>query len=132
MEDGVMAEPASVSFLETLFSSSTLQSAERQGVVAVERDGRRLAVRLAHPLYGESVRARCGVLRARDIQRRLAAALEATGARRRDDPLRMATARLEGGGGGSPQLLMAGAPRGIAPLAPPPCQPPGPAGPPPR
>ncbi|HWD71382.1 MAG TPA: LuxR C-terminal-related transcriptional regulator [Actinomycetota bacterium] len=114
MEVLAFAEPASVSFLETLFSSSTLQSAEGQGVVAVERDGRRLAVRLAHPLYGESVRARCGVLRARDIQRQLAAALEATGARRRDDPLRMATARLEGGGGGSPQLLMAGACRVFA------------------
>jgi DNA-binding CsgD family transcriptional regulator/tetratricopeptide (TPR) repeat protein len=114
MEVLAFAEPASVSFLETLFSSSTLQSAEREGVVAVERDGRRLAVRLAHPLYGESVRARCGVLRARDIQRQVAAALEATGARRRGDLLRVATARLEGGGDGSPQLLMAGARRAFA------------------
>src|SRR5207253_4046352 len=62
----------------------------------------------------ESVRARCPVLRARDIQRQIAAALEATGARRRDDLLRMATARLEGGGGGSPQLLVAGAHRAFA------------------
>jgi DNA-binding NarL/FixJ family response regulator len=114
MEVLAYTEPASVSFLETLFSSSTLQSAERQGVVLVEKDGRRLAVRLAHPLYGESVRARCGVLRARDVQRQLAAALEATGARRRDDQLRMATARLEGGGSGSPQLLVAGARRAYA------------------
>jgi DNA-binding CsgD family transcriptional regulator len=114
MEVLAYAEPASVSFLETLFSSSTVEAAERQGVAMVEKDGRRLAVRLAHPLYGESVRARCAVLRARDIQRQIAAALEATGVRRRDDLLRMATARLEGGGSGSPQLLVAGANRALA------------------
>jgi predicted ATPase len=50
MEVLAYAEPASVSFLETLFSSSTLEAAERRGVVVVESDGRRLAVRLAHPL----------------------------------------------------------------------------------
>ena len=103
-----------MSFLETLFSSSTLEVAERHGVVVVEKDGRRLTVRLAHPLYGESVRARCPVLRARHIQRQIAAALEATGARRRDDLLRMATAHVEGGGSGAPQLLVAGAHRAIA------------------
>jgi hypothetical protein len=114
MEVLAYTEPASVSFLEKLFSSSTLEAAEQQGMVVVEKDGRRLAIRLAHPLYGESMRARCSVLRARDIQRQFAAALEATGARRRDDLLRMATARLEGGGGGSPQLLVAGARRAFA------------------
>jgi DNA-binding CsgD family transcriptional regulator len=108
------AEPAPVSFLETLFPPSTLEASERQGMVVVEKDGRRLAVRLAHPLYGESVRARCPLLRARDIQRQLAAWLEATGARRRSDLLRMATARLGGGGSGPPQLLVAGARRALA------------------
>src|SRR5438477_590704 len=82
MEVLAYAESTSVSFLETLFSLSTLEAAERQGVVVVEKEGRRLAARLAHPLYGESVRARCPLLRARDIQRRVATALEATGARR--------------------------------------------------
>ena len=114
MEVLAYAEPTSVSFLETLFSSSTLEAAERQGVVVVEKDGRRLAVRLAHPLYGESVRARCPRLRARDIQRQLAAALEASGARRRDDLLRMVTARLESGESGHPELLVAGAHRALA------------------
>jgi DNA-binding NarL/FixJ family response regulator len=114
MEVLAYAEPASVSFLETLFSSSTLEAAERQGVVVVEKDRRRLAVRLAHPLYGESVRTRCPVLRARDIQRQLAAALESTGGRRRDDLLRMVTARLESGESGTPELLVAGAHRALA------------------
>jgi ATP/maltotriose-dependent transcriptional regulator MalT len=111
MEVLAYTEPASVSFLEAMFSSSALEAAERQGVVVVEKDGRRLAGRLAHPLYGESVRARCPVLRARDIQRRFAAAVEATGARRRDDLLRMVTARLEAGETAPPEQLLAGARR---------------------
>jgi DNA-binding CsgD family transcriptional regulator len=107
-------EPAPVSFLQTQFSSATLEAAERQGLVVVEKDGRRLAVRLAHPLYSESVRAGCPVLRARDIHRQLAAALESTGARRRDDLLRMASSRLEAGESGSPDLLVAAARRALA------------------
>src|SRR5207302_9617698 len=91
-----------------------LEAAERQGLVEVNKDGRRLAVRLAHPLYSESVRARCPVLRARDIHCQLAAAVESTGARRRDDLLRMATARLEAGENGSPDLLVAAARRALA------------------
>jgi DNA-binding CsgD family transcriptional regulator len=114
MEVLAYGEPASVGFLQTQFSSSTLDAAERQGLVEVERDGRRLAVRLAHPLYGESVRARCPLLRARDIHRQIAAALESTGARRRDDLLRMATARLEAGESGAAGLFVAGARRALA------------------
>src|SRR5204862_213247 len=52
-------------------------------------------------------------LRARAIHRQLADGLEAAGARRSDDLLRLVTARLEAGQGGTPQLLVAGARRAL-------------------
>src|SRR2546428_3470296 len=82
-------------------------------MAVVDRHGRRLSVRLAHPLYGEAVRSRGPALRARAILRQLADGLEGAGARRSDDVLRLVTARLEAGQGGTPQLLVAGARRAL-------------------
>jgi DNA-binding CsgD family transcriptional regulator len=82
MEVLAFSEPAPASLLERLFSPSTLERSERRGMTVVEKAGRRVLVRLAHPLYGEVARARCPVLRERAIRRELAAGLEATGARR--------------------------------------------------
>ncbi|HEY2668732.1 MAG TPA: LuxR C-terminal-related transcriptional regulator [Actinomycetota bacterium] len=113
MEVIALGEPVSATLLETLFSPATLEAAERRGMAVVDRHGRRLSVRLAHPLYGEAVRSRCPALRARAIHRQLADGLEAAGARRSDDLLRLVTARLEAGQGGTPQLLVAGARRAL-------------------
>ena len=109
MEVLAFSEPAPASFLERRFSPGTLEGSERSGMTVVEKAGRRVLVRLAHPLYGEVARARCPVLRARSIHRELAAGLEASGARRREDLLRLATARLEIGESVAPELLVAGA-----------------------
>src|SRR5438067_4565171 len=113
MEVIALGEPVSATLLERLFSPATLEAAERRGMAVVDRHGRRLSVRRAHPLYGEAVRSRCPALRARAVHRQLAVGLEAAGARRSDDLLRLVTDRLEAGQGGTPQLLVAGARRAL-------------------
>ena len=90
-------QPLGVEMLQHL-GGSTLEALEGRGLIMSERDGRRLAVRLAHPLYAELLRGRLTPLRTRALSRALADALETTGHRRRDDGLRLATWRLEGGG----------------------------------
>jgi DNA-binding winged helix-turn-helix (wHTH) protein/tetratricopeptide (TPR) repeat protein len=71
---------------------------DRLGVVAVRTGGRRTDVALAHPLYGEVIRRQMSTLRARLLRRELAEAVEAVGARRRDDEVRVVAWRMEGGG----------------------------------
>ncbi|PWK80756.1 regulatory LuxR family protein [Lentzea atacamensis] len=67
------------------------------GLVTVSDDG----LRLAHPLYGEVLRAQCPPLRKRNHQRYLASVL--------DDPLRVAVLRLDSGTADDPaELLRAG------------------------
>lgn len=79
------------------------------GLVTVSDDG----LRLAHPLYGEVLRAQCPPLRKRNHQRYLASVL--------DDPLRVAVLRLESGTADDPSLLLTAAQlasaRGAVPLA---------------
>jgi DNA-binding CsgD family transcriptional regulator len=101
--------PLGAGELESRTSPEIVAALERRGVLRVRRDGRRVEVSLAHPLYGQALRARIGGLGARAAQREVADAIEATGARRRGDLLRLATCRLESGGGGSAELLIAAA-----------------------
>ena len=65
-------------------------------------------MRLAHPVYGDVVRAEITALRERALARSLAEVVEATGGRRREDTLLLASLRLSSGGG-SAELLVAGA-----------------------
>jgi DNA-binding CsgD family transcriptional regulator len=81
---------------------------ERKALLSSRTVGRRLEVFLAHPLYGEVLRARLPAVRARALARSLADAIEASGARRREDTLKVATWRLEGGGQ-RPDLMLAAA-----------------------
>lgn len=111
METVAYGEPVSIPLLDAFVPSVTLETAERRGLVTVEASDRRTLVRPAHPLYSEAVRARCPLLRTRAVYRQLAAALEASGARRADDVLRVATYRLGAGEAGRPDLLLAGARR---------------------
>lgn len=81
--------------LEVLAVGEPLEVAlERRGLVRIEQDGRRLSARLAHPLYGEVLRARLSLLRSRVSARALADALTAAGTRRREDSLRLAVWRM--------------------------------------
>jgi DNA-binding CsgD family transcriptional regulator/tetratricopeptide (TPR) repeat protein len=81
----------------------------RRGVLEARRDGRRVDLWFSHPLHGEAVRAGIPPTRAIGIWRRLAAALDASGQRRRGDLLRLATWLLEGGETIVPDVLLAAA-----------------------
>jgi ATP/maltotriose-dependent transcriptional regulator MalT len=75
-----------------------------------------MSIRLVHPLYSEVVRERTPSLRGRAVRRRLADQLEATGGRRREDLLRIATWRLDAREGGRPEVLIAAARRAASVL----------------
>ncbi|MGH3840914.1 MAG: LuxR C-terminal-related transcriptional regulator [Pseudonocardiaceae bacterium] len=104
-----LGEPLEVELLQVVQNQVDLESLERRGLVRIEQDGRRLNARLAHPLYGEVLRARLSRLRSRVSARALAQALVAVGARRRGDTLRLAVWSLEGGGSVQPDLMYSAA-----------------------
>jgi DNA-binding CsgD family transcriptional regulator len=78
-------------------------------LVETALDGRRFEATLAHPVHGEVVRERTPLVRAREVQRLLATAIEAHDNRRRADVLKVAIWRVEAGGTTSPELLIAAA-----------------------
>lgn len=100
-------EPIGFHALCRLISADVLESLEAKQLIRLMEDRRRLLVRLAHPLYGEAIRARCPRLRAQRRFRQLAQAVEATGARRRDDTLRLGVWRLESDTARDPDSLLA-------------------------
>jgi DNA-binding CsgD family transcriptional regulator len=85
--------------------TAALEALERHEVVEGRGDGRRRVVDVAHPLHGEVLRTRLSRTRLEAIQRRLADAVEARGARRRGDLLRLAAWQLESGATGDPALF---------------------------
>jgi DNA-binding CsgD family transcriptional regulator/tetratricopeptide (TPR) repeat protein/type II secretory pathway predicted ATPase ExeA len=78
----------------------------RRGVVEPVHEGRRLSLRAAHPLYAEAARASVPALRASSLRREIADAVQATGARRREDVLRLVVWRLDAGDAGDADLLL--------------------------
>lgn len=98
-------EPLGPGEMATLADPATAEALERMRLLRTSSDGRRLEFRLAHPLYGDVIRATTPAFRARSIAMALADAVERTGARRREDALRIATWRLDAGGG-SPELML--------------------------
>jgi DNA-binding CsgD family transcriptional regulator len=103
-----LGEPLCQATLGQLTDPDAVESLEHKGLVTSRVDGRRVQVWLAHPLYGDVVRVSISVLRQRALARSRAEVIEATGARRREDTLLLASWRLMGGGG-SAELLVAGA-----------------------
>ncbi len=101
-------EPIGVGMVTDLSDAHVIEELERKGLIAMVRDGRRNEIRLAHPMYGEVLRARTPALRIRSVCRSLAEAVEATGANRREDALRVSLWRLDGGGVAPMPLLLAG------------------------
>ncbi len=91
--------------LDELCVPDVVSDLEQDGLITVTVDDRRTDVEIAHPMYGEVLRARLPTLRLRSIQRRLAEQIARQGARRRDDTMRLAIWRLETGGDLDRQLL---------------------------
>lgn len=83
-----------------------LEELERAGLIRVLLDDHRQVLTLAHPLYGEALRANLPVLRRRSILLAAAERVEELGARRREDPRRIATWQLDAGGSPDPVLLL--------------------------
>ncbi len=106
-----VGEPLGPDLVQGLVPEIDLAAEERRGTIVVEESGRRAAVRLGHPLFGEVVRARMPVLQRRRLQRLLADALEAVGGQRRDDVLRLATWRVESNSAVDTGVLMQAAQR---------------------
>ena len=94
--------------------TAALETLERRGLVEHAAEGRRRHLDLAHPLHGEVIRAGLSRTRLERIRARLADAVEACGARRRADVLRVATWRLESGDAGSESLFARAAEQALA------------------
>jgi DNA-binding CsgD family transcriptional regulator len=107
-------EPLGVGVVEWLVGKDAVQAAEDGGPLVLERSGRRVLARLAHPLYGEVLRAVLSLSRARALAERLAAALGAGPLRRRDDLLRVGAWQLEAGVATNPDLLLQAARQAVA------------------
>jgi DNA-binding CsgD family transcriptional regulator len=103
-----LGEPLGPAELALLTDSATVDAVEEKGLITSATVGGRIEIRLAHPVYGDVVRAGISARRERAISRSLAEVIEADGARRQGDPLKVATLRLVGGGG-SAELLVSGA-----------------------
>lgn len=102
-------EPVDLAVIERLGVTGAVERLERKSIVAISEDGSDVEVRLAHPLHGDVLRDRTPVIRSRHARRMLADAVEAVGADRPGDVLRVALWRLDGGGTIEPDVLVAGA-----------------------
>lgn len=87
-------------------SADELEALELAGLVRVIVDGQRRQLVVSHPLYGEAVRAGLGTLRRQSILLAAADRVDALGAKRREDSLRIATWRLDAGGTPDPAVLL--------------------------
>jgi hypothetical protein len=104
-----LAEPVGLAELEALADPETVEAVERAGLIEVRAQQRRRLVSLAHPLYGEVLRARMPTLTRRRLLLAHAERIEHRGARRREDPQRIATWRLDATGTADPGLLLTAA-----------------------
>ncbi|GAA3000023.1 helix-turn-helix transcriptional regulator [Streptosporangium longisporum] len=106
LEALALCEPLSMAQLTADAEPRTLDELERTGLIVVGRERRRTTVRLAHPLYGEVLRADITAVRRQETLLRHLSLLEKSGARRREDAMRLATYRLATTGTADPALLM--------------------------
>ena len=107
-------EPLGAGLLERLVAAPVLAAAERKGLLSVKQLGRRVEVRPVHPLYGEVVREQTGLLQQRLVHRRLADAVEETGARRAGDLLRVMAWHIGTGGSATSEQFVRAARQAMA------------------
>ncbi|MDO8185602.1 LuxR C-terminal-related transcriptional regulator [Conexibacter sp. JD483] len=101
-----LGEPLRADELVELAGEQALLAAERRALITVGADDE---VRLAHPLYGETLQAEIGPLRARATRRELAAAVRTRELLDGDDALRVARWLLDAGEPLPPPLLLGAA-----------------------
>ncbi|MGA1146966.1 MAG: helix-turn-helix transcriptional regulator, partial [Candidatus Nanopelagicales bacterium] len=105
-----VAEPLDIDLLASVTSTAAVEEAETRGLIALQtrnRDG--IAVRLAHPLYGEVRRGRAARTRLRRLRGLVAERLVPAGDEDVHSVVRRSALRLESDLPADPQLLTAGA-----------------------
>jgi DNA-binding CsgD family transcriptional regulator/tetratricopeptide (TPR) repeat protein len=101
-----LGDPLGLGLLTDLVPGDAVEQLERRGLLDATPGRNGLEVRLAHPLYGEAVRARLNPVRRARLCRALADAVEQEGSKRPRDLLRVAVWRLDGGGDGHPDTSL--------------------------
>ncbi|NWF24739.1 AAA family ATPase [Streptomyces sp. PKU-EA00015] len=101
-----LCEPLSLDRLGKDVGPEALDQLEEAGLIVVAQAGRRTTVRLAHPLYGEILRADMTTQRRRETLLRQVRLLKECGARRREDAIQLATYELAATGTADPALLI--------------------------
>jgi DNA-binding CsgD family transcriptional regulator len=101
-------EPLGLAELAHLSDPALAEGLERRHLLVSRMNGRRWQVHLAHPIYGDVLRAGTPALRVRAIAQSLARAFDETRGQRHDDVLRLAIWH-ELAGGGNPKMLLSGA-----------------------
>jgi DNA-binding CsgD family transcriptional regulator len=109
-----VGEPVPGVCITELFSPEVVTRLERRGLVRLRHEPAGAQVRLAHPLFGEVVRAGAPALGFNEIRRRLADAFQAHDELEPENTLRIATWRAEIGDRSDPQVLVEGARRAWA------------------
>ncbi|MBV9950366.1 MAG: AAA family ATPase [Acidimicrobiia bacterium] len=104
-----LVEPIGLADLEALVGPSVLDELDQAGLLTLRVDRRRQQVSSVHPLYGEVLRESLPPLTRRRLLLDHAMQIEGHGARRRQDPLRVATSRLDATGSADPALLLTAA-----------------------
>lgn len=107
-------EPMGLGEFAPICEEAVLEELEALELVTVELDRRRLVIRFTHPLHAEVVRRGVTPLRARAVRSTLVDAIRATGGRRRDDAMRLATLALDAGVDVDADLLVDAARRALA------------------
>jgi DNA-binding CsgD family transcriptional regulator len=114
LEAIAVADGADDMLLEGLVDPAARAGLLRRGLLEEQPHAGRSVLRLAHPLFGEALRARMPAARRRELCGQLADAGQARGLAGGPELLRVASWRLEQGGGGEPALLVAAARRAEA------------------
>ncbi|MEK8106927.1 hypothetical protein NKG94_20600 [Micromonospora sp. M12] len=102
-------EPLPLALLERCTDPAAIEAAERSGMAVAERSGARTALRMAHPLYGEALRASMPASRSRTVFGQLADVLASMPLRRRDDALVAGVWQLRSGSVRHPVIALAAA-----------------------
>jgi DNA-binding CsgD family transcriptional regulator len=113
LDVAALGEPIDLAALQRVVDGEAIEVCVHQGLLSVEQVADGPVVRLAHPLYGEDLRAQMSDSRRTSITEALADALEATGTVGGSDLIRYATWRLDTGGSVPPELSLQGARRAL-------------------
>jgi DNA-binding CsgD family transcriptional regulator len=113
LEVAAVGEPLDLATFQRVVDGEITEVCVQRGLLSLDQRAEGPVVRLAHPLYGEALRAEMSESRRMSITETLADALEATGAGRGAGLLRFVTWRLDVGGSVPPELSLQAARRAL-------------------